>query len=206
MDKYTHPVIFCIGSLTSAEIVGQTVYKCPCVVTASRMDHQSCRLVHYQYIIVFISDIERNLFRDYLKATSAVGEDESDDIEGLYTVVSFDYYIVHTDILGIYRQLYPVAGCVLHPCGEIFVYSEKGLPFVYHESEMLKHSTFGVVTITTFKIDIFQFQFVLNLMLLFLLGFLFGFFDNYLGFIFGEIYLYTCAESVLDRIGICRNL
>ena len=48
-----------------------------------------------------------------------------DDIEGLDSIVCFDYDVIDPHILGIYRQLDSVAGCMLHTCGEIFVYPQK---------------------------------------------------------------------------------
>jgi hypothetical protein len=131
-------------------------------VATAGMYYQAGRFVHYQNIIVFITDVKRYIFGDYLKAASAVGEDKGDDIEWLYPVVGFDYHIVYTYILGIYRQLDSVAGGVLHTCGEVFVDTEKGLPFVYDKSEVFEHPPFGIVAVSTFKVYIVKLKFFLN--------------------------------------------
>ena len=63
-------------------------------MSVSRVDHHACRLVYHQKVIVFIYDVQRDVFRKDLKAPPLIGHDEADDIRRTHYVIGLHDFVV----------------------------------------------------------------------------------------------------------------
>ena len=101
------------------------------------MDNHSSFLIHYQYIIIFINDIDRNILRNDNIFARRMSEKNRNLVVRFYSIVLFyrnsiDYHITSTASL---RNL--ISGGILSKNQQKFVYPERFLIFIYNDIEML---------------------------------------------------------------------
>ena len=102
MDQHTHPFIGRIRSLAYPEVICECIDQSPGKMPVPGVDDHPCRLVEHQKVVVFIYYVERNVLRQYFKASSLVWHDEchhisrTDDAVCLCDLV-VDPYIVLLD-------------------------------------------------------------------------------------------------------------
>ena len=140
--EYAHAVIRGIRALAPSQIPGQAVEERAGEVPAAGVDHQSCRLVEHQYVLVLISDVQIHLLGKYLEASAAVRQEYLYLIQGLYFVVGLDDRPVDPNIACVDGQLYAVSGCAFYVCREVLVYAQQALATVYGQAVMLEHPLF----------------------------------------------------------------
>ena len=101
--------------------------------------HHAGRLVHHQHVIVFVNDVQGNVFRQNLRAAPLVGHDEFHHVARSDNVIGLDRFVVHQHIAQFDGLLHTVTGCVLLVGGDEFVYPQRLLAFVHQDAEMFEH-------------------------------------------------------------------
>ena len=105
MHKDAHPFIFRIRPLRDAQMMGQGIDERAAEMSVAWMNHHSRILVHHKKVIVFIHDVQRYVFRKYLKAATLVRHHESNHIAWPYHIVCLDDLVIYTYVFSLYRQL-----------------------------------------------------------------------------------------------------
>ena len=109
------------------------------VVAVSGMNDQAGRFVNHQQVVVFIDDVQRNVFGFDLHAAALVGHHKGDHIARPDLVVGLDDAVVHPHVFGLDGQLDAVAGSVGEVLGQKLVHAQRRLPAVGLQPEMLVH-------------------------------------------------------------------
>ena len=104
-----HAVVLGVRALAASQIPGKAVDEGARVVAAAGMDYQTCRLVHYQDILVLIPYVQVHLLGQYLIAAAAVGKADADVVQGLDPVVGLDRGAADVDVSRVYGLLDAVA-------------------------------------------------------------------------------------------------
>ena len=69
-------------------VPGQCIHQSAVIVSVSRMYYQPCRLIHNHYILIFIYDIKRNIFRNNFIFITRTIHYHSDDIQRLHLIAT----------------------------------------------------------------------------------------------------------------------
>ena len=110
---YQDPRPFVTVGHRQAQIVSQGIHQRAVKIPVSRMHHHPGRLVHHQYVLVFIDDIQRNVLRDDIYAAAAIRHHEPDHIAGADDDIRLGEFPVHEDITGLDGALDAVTGRIL---------------------------------------------------------------------------------------------
>ena len=92
---------------------GEGIHQRAVKIPVTRMHHHPGWLVHHQYILVFIDDIQRNVLRDDIHAAAAIRHHEPDHIAGADDDIRLGEFPVHEDITGLDGALDAVTGRIL---------------------------------------------------------------------------------------------
>ena len=107
------------------------------VVAASGVYHQACRLVDDHQLVVFINNVQGNVFGDDFPVALWTVKHKGDDITGLDLVVALYGVSVGADAAGFGSLLYAVAAGVGHVVHQELVHSGYVLTLVRHNAPML---------------------------------------------------------------------
>ena len=139
MNKYAHPFIFCIRALGYSQMMSQSIHKGTGEMPVSRMHHHTGLFVKNQQIIIFIYNIQRNVFRQNLQAATLVRHHKLDHISGAHYIISLDDLVIDPYIFSLYSQLYAMTGSIFHMRGKIFIHSHRYLTGRNIEAVMFEH-------------------------------------------------------------------
>ncbi len=106
-------------------------------VAATRMHHQSGRLVHHHQFIVLIHDVHRYVLRLYRGVEVRAVEHQSHHVAAAHLVVALHRPSVHIHESRIGGVLYAVAAGVLQLLGQVFVYPDGSHALVGLHAEVL---------------------------------------------------------------------
>ena len=109
-DPGTHDPVDA-GQLIPA-VIHNRIDKRMLIMSRRRMDNHSLRLIDHKDVIVFIKDIQRDIFRTDVRDFRFRNKD-ADLLTGGQLVISFDNAPVDTDISVFYKFLYIRTGKVL---------------------------------------------------------------------------------------------
>ena len=103
------------------------------------MNHQSCRLIHHQQIIVFIYYIKRDILRYNLKIITGTIHHNAHHITRLDLIAALHRLPIHNHAICISRLLDTITRGLLHPVGKEFINTKQLLPLICHKTKMLIH-------------------------------------------------------------------
>ena len=116
---------------------GNGVYQRLVPVAAARVHHEPGRLVHNHQLLVFIYDVERDVFRLYGVVVLGMVEHQGYYVERPDAVVALDRAVVYVHKPSIGSALYAVAAGVLQLFQQELVYSQRFLSFVHDNPQVL---------------------------------------------------------------------
>ena len=90
-------------------------------VAVTGVYHQARLLVDDDDVVVFVDDVQRNLFRLDVGLARRIGEHDGDDVVGLHLIVLLDGLLVDQDVTRLGRVLHAVARDVGEVVGEVGV-------------------------------------------------------------------------------------
>ena len=100
--------LFAILIFLSLKMIGEGIDERAVVVTESRVHHHAGRLVDDDEVIVLVHDVERDVLGDNLEIAGRTGQQDGNDIVGVYAVVRLLRLPVHKDTIGFGGFLYAV--------------------------------------------------------------------------------------------------
>ncbi len=98
-------------------------------------NHTGC-LVDHNHSIIFIKDVEGNVFGDKLEFMMRVREDNGNHVGRLDPVIWIYRSSVYQDVPGPGSLLYLIARYALQPVAQEFINAQQGLSPVYHNAVM----------------------------------------------------------------------
>ena len=140
---YQHAHALVLHVRRQMQVVGEGVHQRAVVVPVSGMHHHAGGLVHHQHVVVFIDNVQGNVFRENLRAAALVRHHKLYNVARAHNVVGFYHFVVHQHVAQLDGLLHAVAGSVFLVGGNEFVYPERLLPFVYQKAEVLEHFVRG---------------------------------------------------------------
>ena len=120
------------------QMIGQGIDQRARIVAVAGMDDHAGRLVDDNQVVVFIQNVERNVFGDDFQFAERVGHDDLYPIRGLHLITRLDGRAVHQNVAGVGRRLYAVARNAFHPVGQELVDAQHGLSPVDGHAVMLE--------------------------------------------------------------------
>ena len=118
-------------------VPGDGVDQSAAVVSVSGVHYQSGGFVHHHEVVVFIDDIERDVFGYDLVLVAWAIHHEGDDIHRLYLVTTLDGLAVGHDAAGFRGFLYAVSRGVRQSVEQVLVYAHHLLALVHDHAEVL---------------------------------------------------------------------
>ena len=119
------------------EMIGQGIDQGAMIIAATRVNHQTCRLVDHEQVIVLIDDVERNIFGQDFKHMTRSIHHHRHHITRLYLVAALLWLAIDMDISVVGCTLNTVARCSHYPINEELIDTYWSLPSVGNKAEML---------------------------------------------------------------------
>jgi hypothetical protein len=119
------------------EVIGQRIDKSTVVIAVAGMHYQSGGFIDHKQMLVFIYDVERYILGYYLQFITGAVHDHSHHIKRLYPVIGLDRTTVDKYASCVGSLLHTVARRLFKTRHKKLVDTQKLLPLVGYESEML---------------------------------------------------------------------
>ena len=121
------------------QMIGQRVDQRSRIVPVTGMHHHAGRLVDDNQVVVFVTDVQRYVFRNDLHFPQRIGHHDRYPIQRFDFITRLDGHAVHQDITGVRRRLNPVPRSAFHPVSQELVDSQQVLSFVDRHAVVFVH-------------------------------------------------------------------
>ena len=138
--QYAHPFVFHVGG--EGEVIGEGVHQRSVVISVAGMHYHAGCFVHDQYVVVFVNDVQGNVFRKNLCPAALVGHHEFHHIQRTHDVIGLHGLVVYQHIAQFDGLLHPVTRSVLLVGSDEFIHAKRFLTLVHKDPEMLEHEIF----------------------------------------------------------------
>ena len=108
------------------------IYQCAVEVASSRMYHHACRFVYHHELIILVYDIERNILSTNGVIMSWAIEHQRYHVASTHLKVALNSLTINKDKACIGSILYSITARMRHTVGKVFVYTHRGLSWVYY--------------------------------------------------------------------------
>ena len=122
------------GDIT--QMPGNGINQCTVIVSTPRMNNQTGRFIDNHQVIVFVYNVQRDIFRDNVVLVARTIHHDSQHIKRFYLIAAFYRFPVCHHKACICSCLNAVAGCIDNAFEQIFVDTYRCLSFIYYNSEM----------------------------------------------------------------------
>ena len=140
VHQHAHALVLHVRA--QVQVIGQGVHQRTVVVAVTGVHHHAGGFVHHQHVVVFIDNVQGNVFRKDFRAAALVGHHELDHVQGPDNVVGLHRLLVHQHIAQFDGLLHTAAGSIFLMLRDETVYPHRLLSLVHIEPEVLEHQVF----------------------------------------------------------------
>ena len=132
----------------------QSIHQCSMIVSMSRMHHQARRLIYYHQVFIFVNDIKRNIFGNYLILITRTIHHDRYHVKWLHLIAALYRFSVNHHKPVSSSFLNTVTRSINNTFKQILIDSHQSLPLVYYHPKVFIKLSIGFLANRFYIINI----------------------------------------------------